>query len=567
MLHCRGGVGRLGDKVRVGMSGVRKTGPVGSESGESEAVRNMAGIGMQRLVGGGAVLGVLAMLCVRPVQAGDIVREFGLKTATILNASVYYEPELESILPEFETQYVAFKKDVLSNVGVPEDKIVPVCDAIHRIIGVERDKARDSTKRVLGDFDKLIRSLSFEKPTFYLIRKNLIKDYLRQGGTLPHFTYDKQADEAGYEIRFFSTSSSEPAPFEMVFPLDPNTVSTEVTGGVFELMSFALRQMMSPVLIHEAAEVTLIYEMNSSDWYRRWFTDGFANVVVCQVLEELYSQKEAQEYAELFSAKPYADIQKQINLRYWMAMEYEFLDMNDVLETESRIKQARYNYATEEALGLIQRHGADCLKKIVDVYCAGEARDNAALYDAIEKVTGERLDKAFVKYQSFANAMEGLKTYTAQYEAARKKGDDTAALGAVLRMMELYNTPLSPLALSARDEAALLLTKMGQGELADQKMLEFAGKMMTSDDDKTSLTGMELLMVYAGQTERLEIAGMYAEAILKEAREASNAASVRTQITQLQKQRPEVVEKARQAELGSEFYVKAKQLLEARAGR
>lgn len=527
----------------------------------------MAGIGMLRLGGGGVVLGVLAMLAVRPVQAGDIVKDFGLKTTTIQNATIYYEPALETILPEFETQYAALKKDVLSNVGVSQDKIVPVCEAIHRIIGVECDKARDSTKQVLADFDKLVRTLSFDKPTFYLIRRNLIKDYLRQGGTLPHFTYDKQADEVAYEMRFFTTSSSEPAPFELVFPLDPNTVSTEVTGGVFELMSFALKQMMKPVLIHEAAEVTLIYEMNSPDWYRRWFTDGFANVVVYQVLCELYSQKEAEEYAEAFSAKPYEDIRSQINLRYWMAMEYEFLDMDEVVEAESRIKQARYNYATEEAMGLMKRHGSDCLKKIVDVYCAEEARDNAALYDAIEKVTGERLDKAFVKYQSFANAMEGLQNYTALHEAARKKGDDAAALGGVLRMMELYTTPFSPLGLSARNEAALLLTKMGRGELADRKMLEFVNKMMTSDDAKTRLTGMELLMVYAGQTERLEIAGMYADAILKEALEAVNAASVRTQISQLQKQNPDVVEKAKQAELKSEFYLKAKQLLEARAGK
>jgi hypothetical protein len=82
-------------------------------------------------------------------------------------------------------------------------------------------------------------------------------------------------------------------------------------------------------------------------------------------------------------------------------------------------------------------------------------------------------------------------------------------LGAALRMMELYSTPFSPLALSARDEVALLLKKMGMGELADQKILEFARNTMASGDIKTSLMGMELLMVYAGQTERLEVAGMY----------------------------------------------------------
>lgn len=527
----------------------------------------MAGIGMLRLGGGGVVLGVLAMLCARPVQAGDIVRDFGLKTTTIADATIHYDPVFETRLPEFGTQYITFKKETLSNVGISEDKITPVCEAIHRIMGVERDQAKAKTKEVLTEFNRIVGAMSFDKPTFYLIQKDLIKNYLRQGGTLPHFTYDKQADMASYEFRFFSDGTREKIPFEFAVPVEPNEISPEVTGQVFEIMSFALRQMMKPVLIHEAAEMTLIYEMNSSDWYRRWFTDGFANVVVYQVLDELYSQKEAQEYAELFSAEPYADIQNQINLRYWLAMEYEFLDMNEALETESRIKQARYNYATEEALGLTRRHGADCLKKIVDVYCAGEARDSTALYDAIEKVTGERLDKAFVKYQSFANAMEGLKTYTARYEAARKKGDDAAALAAVLRMMELYNTPFSPLALSARNETALLLRKMGQGELADQKMLEFAGKMMASKDAKTNLTGMELLMLYAGETERLEIAGRYAEAILKEALEATNAASIRTQIVQLQKQRPDAVEKARQAEIKSDFYLKAKQLLEARAGK
>jgi len=529
----------------------------------------MAGNRMLRIWGGvgGVMLGVLAMLAVRPAQSGDIVKDFGLKTTTVEDATIYYDAAFETRLPEFKTQYITFKKEILSNVGISEDKLSPVCEAIHRIVGVERDKAKTTTRQVLLDLNRMVDAFSFDKPTFYLLQKGLVKDYLRQGGTLPHFTYDKQTDMASYEFRFYSDGTREKIPFEFAVPVEPNEISPEVTGQMFELLSKAFNQLMKPVLIHEAAEMTILYEMNSQDWYRRWFTDGFANVVVYQVLCELYSQKEAEDYLEAFSAKPYADIQNQINLRYWMAMEYEFLDMNESIEVESRIKQARYNYATEEAMGLTRRHGADCLKKILDVYCSGEARDDAALYDAIEKVTGERLDKAFVKYQSFPNAMEGLKTYTARHDAARKKGDTAAMLGAALRMMELYSTPFSPLALSARDEVALLLKKMGMGELADQKILEFARNTMASGDIKTNLMGMELLMVYAGQTERLEVAGMYADAILKETLEAHNVMSVKNQIAQLRKQRPEAVEKARLVEIQSDFYLKAKQLLEARAGR
>jgi len=60
---------------------------------------------------------------------------------------------------------------------------------------------------------------------------------------------------------------------------------------------------------------------------------------------------------------------------------------------------------------------------------------------------------------------------------------------------------------------------------------------------------------------------MYADAILKETLEAHNVMSVKNQIAQLRKQRPEAVEKARLVEIQSDFYLKAKQLLEARAGR
>jgi hypothetical protein len=126
-------------------------------------------------------------------------------------------------------------------------------------------------------------------------------------------------------------------------------------------------------------------------------------------------------------------------------------------------KYARYAYATLEAERLIERHGVDCLRQILDEVVAGRTHDSAHLFAAIQKVTGEDLGKRFARYQPFETKDDCVKHYAEQHNAAADRKDYAEALPAMLRILEFRGLK-DPRFYS---NAAFLLYRMGYEKAGD----------------------------------------------------------------------------------------------------
>ena len=78
-----------------------------------------------------------------------------------------------------------------------------------------------------------------------------------------------------------------------------------------------------------------------------------ANAITFRLLQKRLGTEAAQQFAAGHDVALYGDLEKHINLYYWMALG---CCIEPPLETEKRLNFARYAYATLEADRLIERH-------------------------------------------------------------------------------------------------------------------------------------------------------------------------------------------------------------------
>ncbi len=167
------------------------------------------------------------------------------------------------------------------------------------------------------------------------------------------------------------------------------------------------------------------------------------------------------------------------------------------LEYENELTMARYAYATQEAQRLIELHGIDCVRKIIDKILTKKTRTGWDILQAIKEITGEDMQKRFDHYQTFENRQDGLAKYAGLFNDALEKKDNEQMLVILLRTLELQETPLSPTGLQCYKEIATLLFKMGHEEAGDQAMHNCVGLFEKSGVPMARDAAMETFIIYA----------------------------------------------------------------------
>jgi hypothetical protein len=433
-----------------------------------------------------------------------------LSRTTIAGATVYYEKAFEAKLPVFETEYREFlaQRDKSRAIISKKDRII---GDINHILGTDEPDTR-MQNRIWKD---LTGFLAIEKTTFCILKQKTIKDFLRAGGQLPNFTYDKAGDVASYKPEFNTTTEQGPiTDFEFTFPIASDETFKKNVSLTFQILRYAFDNGTFFATIHEIAEASLLMRARPTDPYWRWFSDGFANAITYELLKKHAGEKMAEEFAAGQDVNNHKDLEKEINLRYWMSLQY-CVSQSTPVEYENRLACARYAYATFEAQRLIEEYGLDCVRQILDEVCTKESRKGQDLLEAVEKVTGENMRQRLSQYQSFETRKEGITRYTTPFNAASKEKDYTQMFVNLLRIMELRPRPFSTTQLRDFRQAARLLFKLGHEQAGDEVMHKCMWLFEGSPVPNGRQAAMETFIIYALECKSAGKASKIAEELLK----------------------------------------------------
>ncbi len=343
-----------------------------------------------------------------------------------------------------------------------------------------------------------VGAFSGAKPIFYLVKQSTIKDFLRAGGELPNFTYDKKSDTASYTFAVSKTSESGPIKeFELTIPIASEETFEKEVETIFKALAEAFGYVKIAMALHETVEMSLILRVRPRDPYWRWFSDGFANTITIELLKKHVSDESADEFARGLDVSEYKDLEKEINLLYWMSLNFCIFGTESPFENEDRLNLARYNYATFEAQRLTGKYGIDCVGEILDEVCRGNSRTSKELFGAIKTVTGEDMASRLLRYQTFKTRKEGLAKYTNVLDAALNENNYEQMLINLLRVMELEENQFSLDSLESWKNAAWLLFLLGHEDTGDEvmgKCIELFSRIPGSGGREEALEGF---IVYA----------------------------------------------------------------------
>ena len=391
--------------------------------------------------------------------------QLDLVKTTMAGTTVYYEEALEPNLPVFERHLRAFldKRIGASDLLGRKEEIVT---DINHILGAVDVNSTEQGK-MLAHFASIFTE---ERPTFYLVSTATIKDFLRAGGQLPDCTYNRSKDEGLYLPRVLFSSQEGfleecdlclPIPADVPFDEYVSTVLQSTFGG------FLTKSMC--VAIHEVTELTLLRYAQPTDTYWRWFSDGCAEAITYILVEKYLGRETAQGYVTR-DLESFRDLEKEVNLAYWMMAAVDPFGIENIpIESEQQLLLARYAYSMFEAQRLIDEHGIECVREILDEIVARDSRSGSDLLDAIEEVTGEDMAARLAHYQNFATREEGIARYAAMGNAAEPEDWETL-LVVTLRVNELRGDVFSSNYLLGFKNIALFLFRMGYESSADSVM-------------------------------------------------------------------------------------------------
>ncbi len=456
---------------------------------------------------------ILASCCRLFAADPNAWEQLNLSSARIAGTTIYYEKSLEEKLPVFQKLY----KDYCNKINTLKKVLVreKITAEIYDIVGpVEFDIAKQ-----LKAMTEILSLLSAENQTFYLVRKEATKDYLRKGGKLPHMSYDKETDMvtqyfgvAGQLINSkvaITNYFSDDKELEILIPIETKHTFEKDLEEYFGMLAECFS---TGVLLHETIEPAILKRWRPENPYWRWFSDGFANAITIEILKKYSGDENAEEFAKAYDLNEHKKLEKEINLRYWMGLNF---CIQTPLEYESELRMARYTYATYEAQQLIEKHGIDCVRKILDEVCTKKTRTGQDILQAIKKVTGEDIQQHLNHYQTFETRKEGMAKYTGLFNTASDKKDYEQMLINLLRMLELQDSQISPTGLRSYKEAALLLFKLGHEEAADEAMHNCVELFKNSGMPMAGDAAMETFIIYAFNCKNAKKAEKMAEELLK----------------------------------------------------
>jgi len=435
--------------------------------------------------------------------------QLDLGSTQIAGSAVYYEKCFEPKLPIFEKAYRQFLVESQKSKAVLSKKEQIIAD-INRILGISEPDSKMQNEMLeyyLGLFAEA-------KLTFCVAKKATIKDFLRAGGQLPNFAYNEASDTATYWLEFRATSRSRPVKdLEVPFPLNSQTTFEQEVNETFRMLQDQMYGSSNiGAAVHEVTEMSLLGRARPKDPYWRWFSDGLANAITIELLKRYAGREDAEEFAAGHDANKYKELEKETNLRYWLTAS---LCIEAPLEYERKLTHERYAYATFEAQRLIEKHGIDCVRKILDEVCARKSGTSEALLEAVEQITGEDMKERLGRYQTFSTREEGIRKYSVAFNAAAKKQDYQQMLINLLRVMELHEFQYSPDSLQTRMNASWLLFMMGYEQAGDEAMQDCMRLFEQGPVPHGRQAAMEMFVIYALKCEKPQKALKVAEELLK----------------------------------------------------
>ncbi len=433
---------------------------------------------------------ILFSTCRLFAQEQKVWEQLDLGSTRIAATTIYYEKSLEQKLPVFERKYKQFLAEIEDIKKIETRKIRIIAD-INKILGTTEPDIEKQDKLLTG----LLGAFSFENTTFYIVLQDTTKSFLSEGGRLPNFTYDKADNTVTYNPEFVTTSENGPdKSFELAFLVASEETFEKNITLIFQILQQALGGGKLGVAIHEVVESSLLNRAGPTDPYWRWFSDGFANAITIEILKKHAGIEIADEFAKAYYINEYKALEKEINLRYWMGLNF---CIKTPLEYENELQMARYAYATQEAQRLIEQHGIDCVSKIMDKILTKKTRTARDILQAVNEVTGEDMQQRFDHYQTFETRQDGLVKYGKLFNAAVEKKDYEQMLVILLRTLELQESQLSPAGLQCYREIATLLFKLGHEQAGDEAMQNCVELFKNTGMQMAHDAAMETFIVYA----------------------------------------------------------------------
>jgi len=420
-----------------------------------------------------------------------------LPVTRLSGADLYYEHVFEKDLQVARRTVEDFLQErsrQARELTILREQADKVFDRIHGILGItEDDPVKARQREWLDRYVALANSLFAPGPgtrriSFYLIRKSTLAGHLRSGLALPGLSYDPEKDMVDYQYQAKITSETgmEKVPLHLPLVVKGKRAFEEELSGVLRAYG-SLGEHAVCLTLHELIELSLLHRLQPFDEpHFRWFTDGFANSLASRLTREFVEGASA----EVHEVEPYADLIRDINLPYWMGKSWE---VATPLESEARLEQARYAFATFEADRILDRYGLEVVKKVLDAACTAERNNSRRLFGAFVEVTGEDLRERFKRYQRFGTREEGLGRYEKRSEEAISSEDYAAALPAMLRAMELRDE------YRPKDyyDIAWALFRAGHEEYGDRAILSQMERFESPQDRKALQVFGEAFIVYA----------------------------------------------------------------------
>jgi hypothetical protein len=431
-----------------------------------------------------------------------------LVEAAIAGTRGYYEKDLEPNLPVFEqelTKFLAARAN-LADLLTRRREIIMDMD---RILGLTEAEA-DGQSEAFAKFGSIFSSL---KVTFYLVRGATALDFLRAGGQLPNCRYDPKSGGVVYQPRIEVPHGGQaPENWDFCLPIPTGEPFDKFVPSTFTMLAGLVGSWAFDVGMGALTQATIIKRARPTDPYWRWFDEGFALAITLTLIEKYVDKEAAQEFAAHYNCDEYRDLQKEINLRYWMVASCCPYDNDVPVPRESRICAARSAYSLLEASQLIDVHGIDCIRAILDKIAAQESRKGSDLLAAIKNVTGEDMEQRLGRYQTFQTSAEGMSKYTNAYQAAFGAKNLEQMFDAGMRVMELRGDPASPGYLQCFKEAARLLFLMGREEAGDAAMRQALA--LYSKDPAGRRMATEMFVMYSLECNHPRKAAAAAEELL-----------------------------------------------------
>ena len=507
---------------------------------------------------------------------GDLVKDMKLKRADLDGAVVYYDRRLEKLIPVLSKTYSDYRQRMSQNTAGGNNfyqtftaNKTAIMDDVISIVG-GTDETRKFMEKNFSQISELGSDLSLPLTgsgnTIYLVMQTVIKDYLRKGGSVPNIQYDKEADEASYQF-FFELGKDNSSNQEALIPL----VSSRDKKGITESIFFNLHNQvagkskdMDYIMIHEVAEMAILRRLKSNDPYVRWFSDGFANAITREMLKKYFTQKDVDDFLATNSAAKYDGFRKEANLQYWMSLNY--VSTNDwPVRRESELSLARYCFATELALEIVDAHGIDCVGKIIEKYLSDrDVTANGVMPDIIAKYTGFNVREKMLQYQKFKTVDDGIAYYDEKLKEIDAEKDPDDKIYYLMRKLELIDDCYSPKALYVRIEIGNVLYDSGRTDFARRFVTDFADDMCRFWDGNINTGGLEFMIFFSLGVDEPEWAVKYADDMLKGNPDHTNALAVVMKTTKDKQQARKLAEKiiGLEKDIENFCYIEAQKLLE-----